>query len=108
MEPIRKLADVVIDTTKFNVHELRQFITRRFQKTDRRPMMVSMVSFGYRYGDLQPMRILFSDVQDFSPIPISCRNYANIRDAIRVWRATFARFHRQPIFCGALNDCWSI
>jgi UPF0042 nucleotide-binding protein len=50
MEPIRKLADVVIDTTKFNVHELRQFIIRRFQKTDRRPMMVSLVSFGYRYG----------------------------------------------------------
>ena len=40
MEPIRKLADVVIDTTKFNVHELRQFIIRSFQKTDRRPMMV--------------------------------------------------------------------
>jgi UPF0042 nucleotide-binding protein len=50
MEPIRKLADVVIDTTKFNVHELRQFIIRRFEKTDRRPMMVSLVSFGYRYG----------------------------------------------------------
>src|ERR1700733_8575729 len=50
MEPIRKLADVVIDTTRFNVHELRQFIIRRFQKTDHRPMMVSVVSFGYRYG----------------------------------------------------------
>src|ERR1700739_4875878 len=31
MEPIRKLADVVIDTTRFNVHELRQFIVHRFQ-----------------------------------------------------------------------------
>jgi RNase adapter protein RapZ len=50
MEPIRKLADVVIDTTRFNVHELRQFITNRFQKSDRRPMMVSVVSFGYKYG----------------------------------------------------------
>jgi UPF0042 nucleotide-binding protein len=50
MEPIRKLADVVIDTTKFNVHELRQFITRRFQKSDRRPMMMSIVSFGYKFG----------------------------------------------------------
>ncbi len=50
MEPIRKLADVVIDTTKFNVHELRQFITHSFQKTDRRPMMVSLMSFGYRHG----------------------------------------------------------
>jgi UPF0042 nucleotide-binding protein len=50
MEPIRKLADVVIDTSKFNVHELRQFIMQGFQKTDRRPMMVALVSFGYRYG----------------------------------------------------------
>jgi UPF0042 nucleotide-binding protein len=50
MEPIRKLADLVIDTTKFNVHELRQFIMRQFQKTDRRPMMVAVVSFGYKYG----------------------------------------------------------
>ena len=32
MAPIRQLADVVIDTTKFNVHELRQFIIDRFQK----------------------------------------------------------------------------
>src|SRR3984957_17347712 len=50
MEPIRKLADVVIDTTRFNVHELRQFITHRFQSRTKRPMMISLVSFGYRYG----------------------------------------------------------
>ncbi len=50
MAPIRKLADVVIDTSKFNVHELRQFIISRFQKRAHRPMMISVVSFGYRYG----------------------------------------------------------
>jgi len=50
MAPIRRLADVVIDTTKFNVHELRQFIIDRFQKPGRRPLLVSLVSFGYRYG----------------------------------------------------------
>jgi RNase adapter protein RapZ len=50
MEPIRKLADVVIDTSRFNVHELRQFITSRFQSRTKRPLMVSLVSFGYRYG----------------------------------------------------------
>ena len=50
MAPIRKLADMVIDTTRFNVHELRQFVIRRFQSRTRRPMMVSVVSFGYRYG----------------------------------------------------------
>ena len=35
MAPIRKLADVIIDTTRFNVHELRQFIIRRFQSRNR-------------------------------------------------------------------------
>lgn len=50
MNPIRRLADVVIDTTKFNVHELRQFIIDRFQSRTKRPLMVSVVSFGYRYG----------------------------------------------------------
>src|SRR6202790_1115028 len=67
MEPIRKLADVVIDTTRFNVHELRQFITRRFQKTNRRPMMVSLVSFGYRYGIPADADVVF-DVR-FLPTP---------------------------------------
>ena len=67
MEPIRKLADVVIDTSKFNVHELRQFIIHRFQKTDRRPMMVALVSFGYKYG-IPPDADLVFDVR-FLPNP---------------------------------------
>jgi UPF0042 nucleotide-binding protein len=50
MEPIRKLADVVIDTSQFNVHELRHFVTERFKNPDKRPMLVSVVSFGYRFG----------------------------------------------------------
>jgi UPF0042 nucleotide-binding protein len=50
MVPIRRLADAVIDTTKFNVHELRQFIIDRFQNPNRRPLLISLVSFGYRYG----------------------------------------------------------
>ena len=50
MAPIRKLADLVIDTTKFNVHELRQFITTRFEKQRSHPLVVSLVSFGFRFG----------------------------------------------------------
>lgn len=50
MAPIRRLADVIIDTTKFNVHELRQVIIDRFQNPGRRPLLVSVVSFGFRYG----------------------------------------------------------
>jgi len=67
MDPIRKLADAVIDTTQFNVHELRQFITARFKNPDKRPMLVSVVSFGYRYGVPSDADLLF-DVR-FLPNP---------------------------------------
>ena len=50
MAPIRRLADVTIDTTKFTVHELRQFVTDRFQNPGTRPLLVAVVSFGFRYG----------------------------------------------------------
>lgn len=67
MEPIRRLADVTIDTTKFNVHELRQFVSQKFQNPDRRPLVVSLVSFGYRYGIPTDADLLF-DVR-FLPNP---------------------------------------
>jgi UPF0042 nucleotide-binding protein len=67
MEPIRKLADVVIDSSQFNVHELRHFVTNRFKNPDRRPMLVSLVSFGYRYGVPSDADLVF-DVR-FLPNP---------------------------------------
>lgn len=67
MAPIRRLADVVIDTTRFNVHELRQFIIDRFQRPGRRPLLVSVVSFGFRYGIPSDADLVF-DVR-FLPNP---------------------------------------
>jgi RNase adapter protein RapZ len=67
MEPIRKLADVVIDTSRFNVHELRNFVTTRFKNPDKRPMLVSIVSFGYRFGVPSDADLVF-DVR-FLPNP---------------------------------------
>ena len=67
MEPIRKLADVVIDTTQFNVHELRQFVNERFKSESKRPLLVSLVSFGYKYGVPTDADLMF-DVR-FLPNP---------------------------------------
>ncbi len=67
MAPIRKLADVVIDSTQFNVHELRSFINRRFKTADRNPMLISVVSFGYKYGIPNDADLIF-DVR-FLPNP---------------------------------------
>jgi RNase adapter protein RapZ len=67
MDPIRKLADVVIDTSQFNVHELRQFVTDRFKSESGRPMLVSLVSFGYKFGVPTDADLMF-DVR-FLPNP---------------------------------------
>ncbi len=68
LRPIAALADVVIDTTKFNVHELRQHIVERFhgQGTDK-SILVSCVSFGYRHGVPEEADLVF-DVR-FLPNP---------------------------------------
>ena len=67
MAPIRRLADVIIDTSKFNIHELRQFIIEKFQSPDSRPLLVSVVSFGFRYGIPSDADLVF-DVR-FLPNP---------------------------------------
>ena len=52
LRSIRKLADLVIDTSKFNVHELRAHLTDRFQQHSgsQQTILVSCVSFGYKHG----------------------------------------------------------
>ena len=90
MEPIRKLADVVIDTSKFNVHELRNFITERFKNPEKRPMLVSMVSFGYRYGVPTDADLVF-DVR-FLPNPHfvpRLRKYTGLDPKVRRYIRSF-------------------
>ncbi len=51
MEPIRNLADVVLDTSRFNVHELRAHINAQFsRKEGEQPLLLSTLSFGFKNG----------------------------------------------------------
>jgi UPF0042 nucleotide-binding protein len=50
LAPLRDMADVVIDTSQFTVHQLREAVVRRFGKEGAGGLQVSVVSFGYRYG----------------------------------------------------------
>src|SRR5580698_4489612 len=51
LEPIRKVADIVIDTTRFNVHELRAYIQNKFMReSDGKSLVISSISFGYKKG----------------------------------------------------------
>jgi len=68
LEPIRKLADPIIHTSKFNVHELRETIHRTFGATRGAPdILVQVNSFGYRHG-VPPDSDLVFDVR-FLPNP---------------------------------------
>jgi RNase adapter protein RapZ len=65
---IRSMADLVIDTSKFNVHELRAHITGLFQKKKTgRNIFVSCVSFGFKHGVPEDADLVF-DVR-FLPNP---------------------------------------
>ena len=51
LAPIRALAEHIIDTSKFNVHELREIIVEKFRgQSELSEIMVYVTSFGYRYG----------------------------------------------------------
>ena len=51
LDPIRNVADVVLDTTKFNVHELRAHILAQFERGAKpRDLTISSVSFGFKKG----------------------------------------------------------
>ena len=69
LRAIRALADLVIDTTKFNVHELRAHLTDRFkhQSGSAQTILVSCVSFGYKHGVPDDADLVF-DVR-FLPNP---------------------------------------
>ena len=68
LKPIRAIADLVIDTSKFNVHELRAYLTDRFQKQSAgKNILVSCVSFGYKHGVPEDADLVF-DVR-FLPNP---------------------------------------
>ena len=68
LRKIRAMADLVVDTSKFNVHELRRYVTERFQKQEQgKSILVSCVSFGFKHGVPEEADLMF-DVR-FLPNP---------------------------------------
>ena len=50
LDDVKTNADKVIDTTDFNVHQLRELIQDHFSGVSGEKMSVNVVSFGYKYG----------------------------------------------------------
>jgi RNase adapter protein RapZ len=68
LDPIRNVADIVLDTTKFNVHDLRAHINAQFQREESDlNLTISSNSFGFKNG-VPPEADLVFDVR-FLPNP---------------------------------------
>jgi RNase adapter protein RapZ len=50
MTAIRDMADEIIDTSDMTVHELRQFFTGLSRDRTRAPLVITLLSFGYKHG----------------------------------------------------------
>jgi UPF0042 nucleotide-binding protein len=51
MRPIRKMADKFLDTSSYTVHQLRDYIREHYDvRAEAGPMVLSVTSFGYKYG----------------------------------------------------------
>jgi len=51
LDPIRNVADTLVDTSDFNVHELRAYIQDRYGHNERaKQLLVSCLSFGFKNG----------------------------------------------------------
>jgi len=68
LDPIRNVADILIDTTRFNVHELRAHINAQFERGEsERNLMIASTSFGFKNGVPSEADLVF-DVR-FLPNP---------------------------------------
>jgi UPF0042 nucleotide-binding protein len=76
LAPIRALAEHIINTSKFNVHELRELVAEKFGGDAGQAIMVYVTSFGYRHG-IPPDSDLVFDVR-FLPNPNYIPQFKNL------------------------------
>jgi UPF0042 nucleotide-binding protein len=50
MARLRRMSDHIIDTTDLNIHQLKERLMKVFSTDGLRPLIVNVLSFGYRYG----------------------------------------------------------
>lgn len=50
LEPVHRSADLLIDTTQTNIHQLRDILLERIANTERQHMSILLMSFGFKHG----------------------------------------------------------
>ena len=68
LRPIRKMSDLILDTSEYTVHQLRDYVREHYdQRADAPGVVLSVTSFGYKYGVPSEADLVF-DVR-FLPNP---------------------------------------
>lgn len=50
LQGVRQYADLIIDTSKLNAHELKSFIINYIEGEKKKSLLLSVISFGYKFG----------------------------------------------------------
>jgi UPF0042 nucleotide-binding protein len=96
LRPIRKMADQIIDTSEFTVHQLRDYVRERYGLRERRvEFVVTFESFGYKYGVPLDADLVF-DVR-FLPNP----NFVPRLKPLTGNQAAVVRYMRRQVETGA-------
>lgn len=60
MLPVKKIADMIVDTSEHTVHSLRRMLIENFTPTaEGNPLRIQFVSFGHKYGNPRDLDLLF-------------------------------------------------
>lgn len=74
---VRRMADLIIDTSEHTVHTLRRLIVQKFSgSSEGNPLQVEIVSFGHKYGNPRTVDLLF-DVRHL-PNPYFVKDLKNL------------------------------
>lgn len=79
LDPVRNVADILLDTTKFNVHDLRAHINAQFERggeKSEKNLTISVTSFGFKNGVPTDADLVF-DVR-FLPNPHFIPEFRNL------------------------------
>jgi len=102
LQPLRERADLIVDSSRFNVHQLRRYIQDHFaSQPGAQPMNISIVSFGYKHG-LPPESDLMFDTR-FLPNPFfvdGLRGKSGLDPEVRAYLEAipeYLEFHRRIV-----------
>lgn len=103
LQVLRERSDRIIDTSRFNVHELKTYLHDQFSGEDRKAsLLVSVLSFGYKYGLPQEADLVL-DVR-FLPNPYFVQGLRDKTGRDREVADYLEKIEEYRLFCSKMED----